>query len=83
MAPHRRWASQIGPVFSLGRNPSTHSRTAACSHTAIRCTSMPFYLLHKIWFIVLFGVFFCASFPVAPRSLALLRYILLPSVHWS
>jgi len=34
-----RWccAPQTGPAFRLGRSPSPHSRTLACSHTAVRC----------------------------------------------
>jgi len=29
-------ASHTGPVYRLGRIPSSHSRTLACSHTATR-----------------------------------------------
>jgi len=36
MPPRRSCASQTELAFSLGRSPSTRSRTLSCSHTALR-----------------------------------------------
>jgi len=52
MPPNRRLASQTGPApFSLGRSPSPHSRTLACSHAAKRGLSPSFSTspLGDIW----------------------------------
>jgi len=44
MPPQQHCVSHTGPAFSLGHISSLHSRTFACSHTAICSPSLPFYL---------------------------------------